>query len=40
MPAHKVDTLGKLDKLQETTIRELDFYNARQDELKKKLEEQ
>ena len=29
-----------MDKLQETTIRELDFYNARQDELKKKLEEQ
>ena len=37
---HKIDTLGKLDKLQATTIRELDFYNQRQTELNKKLEEQ
>ena len=37
---HKIDTLGKLDKLQENTIRELDFYNLRQEELNKKLEEQ
>ena len=37
---HKIDTLGKLDKLQESTIRELDFYNLRQEELNKKLEEQ
>ena len=37
---HKIDTLGKLDKLQETTIKELDFYNQRQEELNKKLWEQ
>ena len=36
---HKIDTLGKLDKLQAHTIRELDFYNQRQTELNKKLEE-
>ena len=36
----KIDTLGKLDELQETTIKELDKYNNRQEELKKRLEEQ
>lgn len=37
---HKIDTLGKLDLLQENTIRELDFYNKRQADLEKKLQEQ
>ena len=37
---NKIDTLGKLDKLQQSTIRELDFYNNRQTELNQKLQEQ